>query len=83
MAEPPPTTNADSMDQELDTEIDMSVDPAPADPSNPELDGPIPESREPTRKDISLRDFLAKMDDYAPIVRRPTYTPAPKPSKLS
>ena len=27
------------------------------------------EARLPTRKDISLREFLNKMDDYAPIVR--------------
>ncbi|KAK1761529.1 transcription initiation factor TFIID subunit 10 [Echria macrotheca] len=29
---------------------------------------PIPESRLPTRKDASLREFLNKMDDYAPII---------------
>jgi len=29
---------------------------------------PIPESRLPTRKDASLKQFLGKMDDYAPIV---------------
>jgi transcription initiation factor TFIID subunit 10 len=28
-----------------------------------------PESRLPTRKDASLKEFLNKMDDYAPIVR--------------
>lgn len=28
----------------------------------------IPESRLPTRKDTSLREFLNKMDEYAPIV---------------
>lgn len=27
------------------------------------------EARLPTRKDVSLKDFLGKMDDYAPIVR--------------
>lgn len=30
---------------------------------------PIPESKLPTRKDASLKEFLNKMDDYAPIVR--------------
>jgi hypothetical protein len=30
---------------------------------------PLPEGKMPTRKDASLKDFLAKMDDYAPIVR--------------
>jgi transcription initiation factor TFIID subunit 10 len=29
----------------------------------------IPESKLPTRKDTSLREFLSKMDDYAPLVR--------------
>ena len=31
---------------------------------------PVPESKLPTRKDASLKEFLNKMDDYAPIVRR-------------
>lgn len=56
-------------DAELDPEIDMAIDPAPPDPENPALDEALPEPREATRKDISLRDFLSKMDDYAPIVR--------------
>lgn len=30
---------------------------------------PVPEPRLPTRKDTSLKEFLNKMDDYAPIVR--------------
>ncbi|KAH8885010.1 transcription initiation factor IID, TAF10 subunit [Thozetella sp. PMI_491] len=29
---------------------------------------PIPESRLTTQKDVSLKDFLTKMDDYAPII---------------
>ena len=29
----------------------------------------IPDSRLPTRKDTSLREFINKIDDYAPIVR--------------
>jgi len=32
----------------------------------------IPESRLPTRKDTSLKEFLNKMDDYAPIVSAPS-----------
>lgn len=28
----------------------------------------LAESKMPTRKDISLKEFLSKMDDYAPIV---------------
>lgn len=34
----------------------------------PEAIAPGPEPKLPTRKDMSLREFLAKMDDYAPIV---------------
>lgn len=30
---------------------------------------PVPEPKLPTRKDASLKEFLNKMDDYAPIVR--------------
>jgi len=33
----------------------------------------LPESRLPTRKDASLKEFLNKMDDYAPIVRQTFY----------
>lgn len=39
----------------------------------------IPESRMPTKKDTSLREFLSKMDDYAPIVRSHT-TPISNPA---
>ena len=61
----------DSADPSLETDLDvnMAIDTDP----NPEPSGPSaaelqPEPRIPTRKDISLRDFLGKMDDYAPIV---------------
>ncbi|TPX11683.1 uncharacterized protein E0L32_007662 [Thyridium curvatum] len=37
---------------------------APADDAQPSL----PDSRPVTRKDTSLKDFLNKMDDYAPII---------------
>lgn len=45
---------------------------------HPVVDGPNPpppsapsglEPRLPTRKDVSLREFMLKIDDYAPIVR--------------
>lgn len=34
----------------------------------PEAVAPGPEPKAITRKDMSLREFLTKMDDYAPIV---------------
>lgn len=34
---------------------------------------PAPEPKLPTRKDASLKEFLSKMDDYAPIVRNPPH----------
>lgn len=73
----PSTTQQASItdDAELDPEIDMAVDPAPPDPENPALNESLPEPREATRKDISLRDFLGKMDDYAPIVCTPYHSP--------
>ena len=40
--------------------------PPPLDPSL-DLDPP-PDPRIPARKDMSLRDFLSQMDDYAPII---------------
>ena len=32
---------------------------------------PAPEPKLPSRKDASLKEFLGKMDDYAPIVGSP------------
>lgn len=56
----------DSIDQPLDADLDIVIDPAPQ--SEDPLVEPPPEPRVPARKDISLRNFLSKMDDYAPIV---------------
>lgn len=63
--------NDTNLDADIDPEIDLSIDPAAPDPENAEMeDAALPEPREATKKDISLRDFMGKMDDYAPIVRR-------------
>ncbi|MCJ1268488.1 hypothetical protein MMC22_008376 [Lobaria immixta] len=62
----PATQSNDSIDQTLDADMDMVIDPAPQ-PEDPLVEPP-PEPRVPARKDISLRDFLSKMDDYAPII---------------
>ncbi|MCJ1341687.1 WD repeat-containing protein 26 [Bachmanniomyces sp. S44760] len=53
------------------------------DPNSNPLDlEPSAETRLPTRKDISLRDFLGKMDDYAPIVRFYSLVSIPPPHYL-
>lgn len=65
----PTAQSNDSIDQTLDADMDMVIDSAPQ-PEDPLVEAP-PEPRLPARKDISLRDFLSKMDDYAPIVCRP------------
>jgi len=55
--------NAESPDPNTDlvpvVNPDEEVDPV----------APAPEPKLPTRKDASLKQFLSKMDDYAPIVR--------------
>ncbi|KAI4183692.1 MAG: hypothetical protein L6R41_005253 [Letrouitia leprolyta] len=64
----------------LDQDIDMAIDPSP-DPQlpNTQLDGPPDDPsaglengdediKLPLQKDISLREFLEKMDDYTPII---------------
>ena len=75
-----PATSLQPMDAidptlETDPDINMAIDtdanPEPPGPDASEL--PI-EPRIATRKDISLRDFLGKMDDYAPIVRQSCIT---------
>jgi hypothetical protein len=52
---------------------DPSKDLLPVDKNDEEVDplAPAPEPKLPTRKDASLKEFLAKMDDYAPIVSEP------------
>lgn len=44
------------------------VPPAASQQQDEEQTPALPESKTPTRKDISLKEFLNKMDDYAPIV---------------
>jgi transcription initiation factor TFIID subunit 10 len=50
---------------------DASADLVPVANKDEEVDplAPAPEPKLPTRKDASLKEFLGKMDDYAPIVR--------------
>jgi transcription initiation factor TFIID subunit 10 len=87
-AQPPPdsvnTAPVEGVDATLDADInpdtsqpeamnlDGANDAAPSAPNgvaNPET--PF-EARIPVKKDATLREFLEKMDDYAPIVWPPT-----------
>lgn len=43
----------------------------------------LAESKMPTRKDISLKEFLTKMDDYAPIVCLNLSLPVPSELALT
>jgi transcription initiation factor TFIID subunit 10 len=50
---------------------DPTTDLVPVEKKEEDVDplAPAPEPKLPTRKDASLKEFLSKMDDYAPIVR--------------
>jgi len=51
---------------------DPSAELVPVPNREEEVDpvAPAPDPKIPTQKDASLKDFLSKMDDYAPIVRK-------------
>ena len=55
--------NEDSPDPSADLVPVTNKDEEAVDPV-----APAPEPKLPTRKDASLKEFLSKMDDYAPIV---------------
>lgn len=62
--------------QEPATQADATQNTQQASEEEPGL-APLVDPRMPTRKDTSLREFLSKIDDYAPIVRGP-----PRPALL-
>ena len=78
-AEPGPDQTLDgALDGTLDVDIDMNLDTQPQPNTQETAAESLPEPPPaPTKKDISLRDFMAKMDDYAPIVRSPPSFPNP------
>lgn len=61
-----PSQLSDSLEKTLDAEVDMGIEDGQ--PLKDPTVEPSPELRIPTQKDISLREFMSKMDDYAPIV---------------
>jgi transcription initiation factor TFIID subunit 10 len=68
----------DQDEEELDTTVEADVDMTEANPNANDFGGdgtqdidpvaPAAEIRVPTKKDASLREFLGKMDEFAPIV---------------
>ena len=88
MADPaeksPQETNPGDIENDRDLDADMEDPPQDTtahtqDPSSSTDHEPTQTETQPTsslphqnRKDTTLREFLSKMDDYAPIVRRPT-----------
>jgi transcription initiation factor TFIID subunit 10 len=83
-AQPPANADAEmNIDEEVALEPDTNADTTQPDVMNldgandaeaPQRNGTteaVPlEARIPAKKDATLREFLSKMDDYAPIVRR-------------
>src|SRR5215472_6098584 len=80
------TQPTEPKEEELDATLDADINPDPATQVDSKtLDGPndpnpaddvdgVPEVAEPrilAKKDATLREFLNKMDDHAPIVRAP------------
>lgn len=71
-------TQGEADPQQEDTEMNTTTEETAA-PQDINLDGandlpsdqaaPALETRLPAKKDVALREFLSKMDDYAPIVR--------------
>lgn len=56
-----------STTEPMNTQTDGANDPAPEQIAEPDI--PVLETRIPAKKDASLKEFLNRMDDYAPIVR--------------
>lgn len=80
-------TSQEDLDASIDADVnptatgetatqDMAVDGAKDATADATTEGlPTLETRIPAKKDASLREFLGKMDDYAPIVSLPLYLP--------
>ena len=74
MTDPAPINDEPAKGEEQteeDPDLDVRMDPAPPEQQtaeHAEAEDNLLEAREPTKKDISLREFMSKMDDYAPIV---------------
>lgn len=68
--------NEPDLDASIEQDIDMNADPssgANADESDAAHLESIAPAAPPSKKETSLREFLSKMDDYAPIVSSDTF----------
>lgn len=56
------------LDPSIEQDIDMNADGTAQAANADEVVEPIAAAPTPSKKETSLREFLSKMDDYAPIV---------------
>lgn len=68
--QPPPSEDNIKTEPDLDTSIeqDIEMNPNPDQPDEAPAVDPMAPAPTPSKKETSLREFLGKMDDYAPIV---------------
>ncbi|KLU87950.1 hypothetical protein MAPG_06940 [Magnaporthiopsis poae ATCC 64411] len=64
----PQTNGEPQSQQQSDTQQQASQQPQSQQPEEEPKAAPLPEPKTATRKDIPLKDFMARMDDYAPII---------------
>lgn len=62
------------LDPSIDQDIEMNADGTAQGANADEAVDPIAAAPTPSKKETSLREFLSKMDDYAPIVRPSLYS---------
>lgn len=73
---PPPSQSEDNiktepdLDASIDKDVEMNTESQTGTDANTSAPGqdPMAPAPEPSKKETSLREFLGKMDDYAPIV---------------
>jgi transcription initiation factor TFIID subunit 10 len=90
---PPPseTENNIKTEPDLDASIEQDVEMNPIPQTEDQAPGidPMAPAPQPSKKETSLREFLGKMDDYAPIVSptashsKLSHPPAPPPNKAN
>jgi transcription initiation factor TFIID subunit 10 len=79
MAPLPPTENSEQTTAPVAGPNGAEATTETADGNTNAAAPPLAEPKLPTRKDASLKEFLNKMDDYAPIVCSPSPNPSAKP----